>query len=324
VSWFEFFQRRYGVLGTASKYGKTGTAAVRAESSSRPLSSVALDPRTDELFDDAFQRRLETLALSSRRIFSGRERADRSAKRQGQGVAFADHREYSAGDDFRFVDWGAYQRLGRLLVRVYEEQEDLAVYFLIDCSRSMSFGSGEKFTQARRICAALSYVSLTNLDRVSIVGLRSAQQSLSGTAALDAKATSTSAPRLAPARGKSQIFKILRFLTRLEASGATDLGRNLESFVAQNRRRGLAVLVSDLYDPNGYQRGIDLLRYNKFEPVSTRRCQPGTSCCQTAKRAKCVKLPLPISCPKRLVPRSTHIALKCDNTAERIKSDTVR
>jgi uncharacterized protein (DUF58 family) len=201
------------------------------------------------LFDDDFQRRLETLAIVSRRVFAGRQRAERRSKKKGSGVEFADHRNYVPGDDFRFVDWNAYQRFGRLLVRLYEEEEDLSITFVLDCSRSMGFGDGAKFDQARRLCAALAYVGLANLDRVGISAV--------GDTTLD---------RLPATRGKGRIFKVFRFLSELEPNTHTDLGEALKMVVAQNKRRGMAVLISDLYDPQGFENGINVLRYNKFEP----------------------------------------------------------
>ncbi|MEN9579965.1 MAG: hypothetical protein RJA70_2974 [Pseudomonadota bacterium] len=220
---------------------------------------LSLAPRArGELFGEDFQKKLETLAIVSRRVFSGRHRADRRTKKKGSGVEFADHRDYTAGDDFRFVDWGAYQRFGKLLVRLYEEEEDLSIYFILDCSRSMAFGTGEKFDQARRLCAALAYVGLANLDRVTIVGVG------------DELAT-----RLPATRGKGQIFKVFRFLNELKAERGTDLAEGLKTFVAQHKRRGLAVLISDLYDPKGFEKGINVLRYNKFEPYVLHMVEPG-------------------------------------------------
>ncbi len=205
--------------------------------------------RQAQLFDDDFQKKLESLAIVSRRVFAGRMRAERRSKKKGSGVEFADHRNYAAGDDFRSVDWNVYQRFGRLLVRLYEEEEDLSIYFIVDSSSSMGFGDGRKFDQARRLAAALAYVGLANLDRVTIVG-----------------ATDQVASRMAPTRGKGQIFKVLEFLSELRAGGTTDLGEAMKTFVAQHKRRGLAVLISDLYDPAGFERGINTLRFNKFEP----------------------------------------------------------
>jgi uncharacterized protein (DUF58 family) len=212
-------------------------------------SSAPPAPGNAKLFDDQFQRKLEMLAIVSRRVFTGRLRAERRSKKKGSGVEFADHRDYVPGDDFRYVDWNIFQRFSRLLVRLYEEEEDLGIYFLIDCSSSMSFGGGKKFDQARRLCAALSYVGLANLDRVTIVAL-----------------TDQVISRMPTTRGKGRIFKVFEFLASLEPSGLTDLGDALGTFVAQHKRRGLAVLVSDLYDPKGFEAGINVLRFNKFEP----------------------------------------------------------
>ena len=206
-------------------------------------------PASTPLFDDEFQRKLEMLALVSRRVFSGRLRAERRSKKKGSGVEFADHRDYVPGDDIRSVDWNVYHRFGKLLVRLYEEEEDLSIYFLLDCSASMGFDGGQKFDQARRLVASLAYVGLANLDRVTVLA-----------------ATEGTLERLPATRGKGRIFTVFRFLTSLLPGGTTDLEESLRAFAAQHKRRGLAVLVSDFYDPAGFERGINVLRYQGFEP----------------------------------------------------------
>lgn len=204
---------------------------------------------SDELFDDEFQRKLDYLAIISRRVFAGRNRAERRTKKTGSGVEFADHREYQPGDDFRYLDWNVYQKFDKLLLRLFEEEEDLAIYFIIDTSASMAFDKGAKLRYAKRTAAALAYVGLANLDRVSIV---TANEKLSG--------------RMPETRGKARIFKVFRFLQNAKGAGATSLESSLRTFVAQNKRRGLAVVLSDLYDPAGFERGLNVLRYNKFDP----------------------------------------------------------
>ena len=204
----------------------------------------------DELFDEEFQRRLEVLAIVSRRLVAGRTRAERRSKKTGAGIEFADHRQYSPGDDFRHLDWNLYARTGRLLLRLYEEEEDLSVYILLDVSRSMRFGAPQsKLRYAKRLAAALAYIALANLDRVCVVTF-----------------SDEVSERLAPTRGKNRIFKVFEFLRPLEADGQTATADALKTFVAQNRRRGVAILISDLYDPDGFEAGINTLRYHKFEP----------------------------------------------------------
>lgn len=204
----------------------------------------------DDLFDEEFQRRLEYLAIASRRIYTGRTRAERRSKKVGSGVEFADHRDYQAGDDFRYLDWNVYGRTGRLLLKLYEEEEDLAVYVLLDASRSMEFGNDvRKIDYAKKIAAAISYVALSHLDRVGVVTLNDHVEA-----------------RMPPARGKGRIFKVFDFLRAVKPDGRTDLRDALTTFGAQHKKKGVAVLISDLYDPAGFEHGINTLRFSKFEP----------------------------------------------------------
>lgn len=212
------------------------------------LPSVPSDDRED-LFDEAFLKKLEYLYLVSKKIFTGALRAERRTKRTGSGVEFADHRDYTRGDDFRYIDWNIYGRMDKLLLRLFEEEEDLSIYLLLDTSRSMLFGAPPKLHYAMKVAAALSYVGLSNLDRVSIVPFADRLHA-----------------RLQPARGKGQIFKVFDFLRKAPAGGVTRLGPAATQFVHQTRRRGMVVVISDFYDPVGYEEGINVLRYHRFEP----------------------------------------------------------
>ena len=203
-----------------------------------------------ELFDDKFLKTLEHLHMVSRKVFAGNIRAERRTRKVGSGIEFADHRTYSRGDDFRYIDWNLYGRLDKLLLRLFEEEEDLYIYILVDVSDSMSIGSPlPKLHYAMQVGAALTYVGLANLDRVSIIPF--------GDKVLD---------RLPPSRGKNRIFRVFQFLRDCEIGGKTELADCMKSFVTMNKRRGLAVVISDFYDPKGFEQGINTLRYNKFEP----------------------------------------------------------
>jgi uncharacterized protein (DUF58 family) len=102
---------------------------------------------------------------------------------------------------------------------------------------------------AMKVAAALSYVGLANLDRVSIIPFA---DHLLG--------------RLPPTRGKNRIFRVFEFLRTVDIGGQTQIAECLKAFVAQNKRRGLAVIISDFYDPEGFEAGLNTLRYNRFEP----------------------------------------------------------
>jgi uncharacterized protein (DUF58 family) len=202
------------------------------------------------LFDERFLKTLEHLHMVSRKVFAGNLRAERRTRKVGSGIEFADHRTYARGDDFRYIDWNLYGRLDRLLLRLFEEEEDLYIYILIDVSDSMSIGSPlPKLHYAMQVGAALSYVGLANLDRVAIIPFADRL--------LD---------RLPPSRGKNRIFRVFDFLRHCPIGGQTALADCMKTFVTQNKRRGLAVVISDFYDPVGFEQGLNTLRYNKFEP----------------------------------------------------------
>jgi uncharacterized protein (DUF58 family) len=202
------------------------------------------------LFDDRFLKTLEHLHMVSRKVFSGNLRAERRTRKVGSGIEFADHRTYARGDDFRYIDWNLYGRLDKLLLRLFEEEEDLYIYILVDVSDSMSIGSPlPKLHYAMQVGAALSYVGLANLDRVAIIPF-----------------ADRLIDRLPPSRGKNRIFRVFEFLRTCQLGGQTEIAECMKTFVTQNKRRGLAVVISDFYDPVGFEQGLNTLRYNKFEP----------------------------------------------------------
>ena len=203
------------------------------------------------LFDSEFLKKLEYLSLVSKRVFRGQILAHRRTMQMGGGVEFADHRDYSPGDDFRYLDWSIYARHGELLLKRFQEEEDLHVYVFIDCSRSMLFGDPVKFDYARRVAAAMAYIALADLDRVSVVAF--ADQIID---------------TFPLTRGKNRILALLGFLDSLETKehAQTSLEPVARDFIARGNRTGLSIIVSDLFDSSGFQRGIDLLRHRHYEP----------------------------------------------------------
>jgi uncharacterized protein (DUF58 family) len=183
-------------------------------------------------FDDEFLKKLEYLHVVSKRAFAGQNRADRLTPKRGRGLEFADHRPYAAGDDFRHIDWKAYKRLNRLLLRLFDEERDLPIYLMLDISGSMV--EPAKFDMARRITAALCYIGLVHLDKMTILpfGRGLAHES-------------------SPGRGKGRIFRVFEQLEKLEASGPTGLRESFKEFASRPRQVGLTVVISDFLDPGG-------------------------------------------------------------------------
>jgi uncharacterized protein (DUF58 family) len=130
------------------------------------------------LFGEAFLRKLERLAVMSRRAVTGQMQGERRSPKRGQSVEFADFRPYSMGDDFRRIDWNAYARLERFFIKLFVEEEDLTVHILVDASKSMDWGEPNKLQYAIRTAGALGYIAMVGLDRVTVKALRSPSNDL--------------------------------------------------------------------------------------------------------------------------------------------------
>jgi uncharacterized protein (DUF58 family) len=192
-------------------------------------------------FQDDFLRKLEYLHVVSRREFAGQNRADRRTPKRGRGIEFADHRPYAPGDDYRLIDWKAYGRLNHLLLRLFDEEQDLPIYLILDVSASMA--EPAKFDMARRITAALCYIGLAHLDRMTLLTFARGL-----------------AHESSPGRGKGRIFRVFETLERLEPAGATDLRASCKEFASRPRQIGLTAIISDFLDPSGGVEGLKILR----------------------------------------------------------------
>src|SRR5258706_7553691 len=98
-----------------------------------------------ELFDGQFLKKLEMLTLVARQLYRGETRGERSSTTHGASVEFADFRAYVQGDDFRRIDWNAYAKFEKLMLRLFVEEQELSVHILLDTSASMNFGNPNKF-----------------------------------------------------------------------------------------------------------------------------------------------------------------------------------
>src|SRR5947209_11439180 len=110
-----------------------------------PVQTAQPQPSSSSmLLDAAFMARLDQLDVMSRKLLAGKMKGERRSKRRGQSVEFADFRNYVVGDDLRFIDWNIYARLDKLFLKLFLEEEDLAVYILIDMSKSCDYGETKR------------------------------------------------------------------------------------------------------------------------------------------------------------------------------------
>lgn len=213
---------------------------------------------TDGLFTETFLRRLEGLALLYRQAARSPMQGERRSAQIGQSVEFSDFRPYVPGDDFRRIDWNAYARLDRLFLKLFIEEVDVHVHLLVDASRSMDWGEPQtKLEFAVRLAAALGFVALSGLDRVSAAGL--------GTGS-----GSTASQRLRSIRGKRSALTLFKFLQNLRSdtpdgsSPGMSPAASLAYYAGGAAQPGPLLLFSDLMD-DGWQTGLSRLSGKGFE-----------------------------------------------------------
>jgi uncharacterized protein (DUF58 family) len=198
--------------------------------------------------DAGLLRSLDRLTLPTRRSLIGQGAGQRRSPRPGTSVEFADFRTYVPGDDFRRIDWNAYARLDRLLLKLYLGEEDLAIHLWLDLSTSMNWGQPPKAGFARALAGALAYIGLRSYDRVGMVGF-----------ADHVLAT------LRPQRGRAATGRLWDFLAKLPSGGPTDFA----ALRAPSRglARGVSVILSDFLTESDPAPALTALRQARQELV---------------------------------------------------------
>jgi len=177
-------------------------------------------------------RLLEGFRLNPRKSFAGRVRGERLTRKKGVSIEFADYRDYSQGDDLRHLDWNVLARLDAAVVRTYRDEEDLAVYVLLDGSPSMEYGEPTKLDLAKQLALAVGFIGLVGGDAVTTVPL--------GMRLREGRVL----------RGRVSVSRLHGTRASLSAApGGESLSAGLRRFASSAARPGVAVLISDLLDP---------------------------------------------------------------------------
>jgi uncharacterized protein (DUF58 family) len=217
---------------------------LRAPESTKPQ-------KLEDLVSTELLARLEPLDLNSRKVFFGKLKGERRSKKRGESVEFADHRPYVSGDDLRHIDWNIFGRLDRLFLKLFLEEEDLALHVVIDASESSACGDPSKFLFMQKAAMAIGYVGLANLNRVA------------GTAMGPGEGGILASVR--DLRGKRRAHDLARWLISQEAGGSFSFRQAAERIAMTRRGKGIMLVFSDFFFKDGFEAGLKLLSGRGYE-----------------------------------------------------------
>ncbi len=190
---------------------------------------------------------LRGLELKARSIVDGFLAGLHASPLKGASLDFAEHREYAAGDDLRKLDWKVLGSKDKLFIRQYREESTLTANILLDVSGSMNYSSPgliKKNEYAANIAASLAYLMSLQHDRVGFLAFAEGVLTL-----------------LPPRAAHGQASAVIKAIEAQEPSGKTAVFKTLEAAGKLFRRRGLVILISDLYDSGGPEEAMKYLKY---------------------------------------------------------------
>jgi uncharacterized protein (DUF58 family) len=183
-----------------------------------------LDPKT--------LNKIARLDLKARLIVEGYISGLHKSPYHGFSVEFAEHREYTPGDDIRHVDWKVFGRTDRFYIKQYEEETNLVAHLVVDVSESMDFGEEvTKLRYGQMIAAALAYLIIQQQDSAGLVMFDDEVRA-----------------HLPPGSHANHLKALLHTLDQVAPREKTDLGRILNEVAQTIQKRGLVIIISDLFD----------------------------------------------------------------------------
>ncbi len=197
--------------------------------------------------NDEFFSRLETLSLELRADLAGFFGGKHLVKTYGQTVEFADYREYMLGDDIRRIDWNLYSRFEKFFLKLFTDERQMHTQIFIDCSASMGKNNPAKAAYTVGIAAALGYLCVHNMDKVSYKLIKEDK-------AEDPFGTIV---------GKRAFFDAISTLEGLEFDGDSDLRASIINSPNPGNNDGLTVIISDFFTDSEWKKAVDYLCYKK-------------------------------------------------------------
>ena len=201
----------------------------------------------DSYLNDAFFARLEALAFNLRSNLAGYFGGKHLVSTYGQTVEFADYREYQLGDDIRRIDWNLYSRFEKYFLKLFTDERQMQVQIFLDSSASMGKDNKQKSSYAVATAAALGYLAVHNMDKVSF-------QIMKGNRAENPFGTLI---------GKTAFFRAIGELENLEFNDDVDIAECVTTSSDTSSANGLTVIISDFFTDSNWKKAVDYLCYKK-------------------------------------------------------------
>jgi len=207
----------------------------------------------DQLLDPQTISRAEALGLQARYVVEGYMAGEHKSPYRGFAIEFAQHREYTHGDDTRHLDWKVLGRTDRYYIKQYEQETNYVANILLDGSESMKYGSGKvtKFDYAKQIAACLAFLILHQRDAAALGIFDQTMRDYS--------------PR---SDNRSTIHRLMTRLAGFQPTQQTNIATVLHDMANQVRRKGIVIVISDFFDDEAkVLEGIQHLRFGGNEVV---------------------------------------------------------
>lgn len=197
--------------------------------------------------NDRFFSRLEALAFNLKSNLTGYFGGKHLVTTYGQTVEFADYREYQLGDDIRRIDWNLYSRFEKYFLKLFTDERQMQVQIFLDCSASMGKVAPKKGAYAVAAAAAIGFLAVHNMDKVSINLMRGKQsENPFGTIV-----------------GKNAFYRAMSNLDNVGFVGETDIEACVASCPDTGTRNGLTVIISDFFTDSDWKKAVDYLTYKR-------------------------------------------------------------
>ncbi len=202
--------------------------------------------------------RLERMRFNPRQRLTSRHRGDHLRGRGGSSTEFSDYRDYSPGDDTRFIDWNIFSRLQRPYLKLFHLEEEMNVVIIVDGSKSMDFDG--KFEMAQKMAAALSTIGLHSNEKVSLYLVQNKDRSVP--------------EHISPSSGRFHKNAFFKFLESAAPGGSLQLHEGIDQVVKHHSGKGLAIVISDFMTIGDMNKAFNLLFSNGLAPYALQILSP--------------------------------------------------